>query len=230
VIITITQHAYRMEHIMSHNTTYWTVEDGANFKPQLSQFNQYLHHDGDCIAGGFAKHVFTGARPRDLDLYFINEQNMKDTYNRMISDGWEQSYTNANATGLRRDHTSVDLVTYSYGTAENIINGFDFSITKFAYRMIADGKSIRYEAVFHPDFFEHLTTHRLVIDDDMVMPLSTFQRMFKYTRYGYNMCRESKVKLLMAIREWTGTTDINHTPTTNDLEEALSSSLYESID
>jgi hypothetical protein len=215
---------------MSHDTSYWVVEDGDNLKPQLSQFNQYLHHHGDCIAGGFAKHVFTGAHPRDLDLYFINEQNMMDTYDHMINDGWEQSYKNDNATGLRRNGISVDLVTYAFGTAEEIINGFDFSITKFAYRMIADGKNVRYEAVFHPDFFEHLITHRLVIDDDMVMPLSTFQRMFKYTRYGYNMCRESKVKLLMAIREWSGVTDINHTPTPGDLEEALSSSLYESID
>ena len=62
---------------------------------------------------------------------------------------------------------------------------------------------------------------RLVIDERLPLPLNTFQRMFKYTRYGYNMCRESKVKLLVAIRNMT---------IEGDVDDELARTLYEGMD
>ncbi|MFT8538159.1 MAG: hypothetical protein ABF560_07080 [Bifidobacterium aquikefiri] len=202
------------------------VEDGENFK-QFHQFNKYLKHDGDCFAGGFAKHVFEGKKPRDLDMYFTDSSHYEDTLSRMLADGWEQTYKNDHATGVRKDGQSIDLVTYIYGDAESVIGEFDFTVTKFAWRLISEDDEVKFEAVFHPDFFEHLETHRLVIDDKMVLPISTFQRMFKYTRYGFNLCRESKVKLLLAIRNWE---PHNSEDTADELEEALTKSLEESMD
>jgi hypothetical protein len=201
-------------------------EDGENFT-QFHPFSKYLKHDGDCIAGGFAKHIFEGKKPRDLDLYFTCREHYEDVLQQMLSDGWEQTYKNDHATGVRRDNISVDLVTYIYGSAESIISQFDFTVTKFAWRLVSDEDGVNFEAVFHPDFFEHLTTHRLVIDDRMVLPISTFQRMFKYTRYGFNLCRESKIKLLLAIRDWQPHETGN---TANELEDALTRSLEESMD
>lgn len=53
----------------------------------------------------------------------------------------------------------------------------------------------------HKDFFEHLQTKKLVIDADLVKPVSTFERTLRYTGYGYKMCKESKVKLIQELQE-----------------------------
>lgn len=49
-------------------------------------------------------------------------------------------------------------------------------------------------------FFEHLHMKRLVIDENIPFPVSTWERSYRYKGYGYNMCRETKKKLLQAIK------------------------------
>lgn len=44
---------------------------------------------------------------------------------------------------------------------------------------------------------------RLIIDndvDDIILPIDTFNRMFRYARYGYFPCRETRMKIIEAIR------------------------------
>lgn len=45
-------------------------------------------------------------------------------------------------------------------------------------------------------FFES----ELVIDENIPFPVSTWERSYRYKGYGYNMCRETKKKLLQAIK------------------------------
>lgn len=47
---------------------------------------------------------------------------------------------------------------------------------------------------------EHLHMKRLVIDENIPFPVSTWERSYRYKGYGYNMCRETKKKLLQAIK------------------------------
>jgi hypothetical protein len=115
------------------------------------------------------------------------------------------------------------LIRHKFGTAENIISDFDFTITKFAYFKVleSDGEneSLVYKTIFHKDFFEHLHMKRLVIDDKMVLPINTFERMFRYAKYGYFPCRETKVKMITEIRNIQ-----NFSP------ELLSLGLYDGVD
>ena len=57
--------------------------------------------------------------------------------------------------------------------------------------------------LYHRDFFEHLHQKCLVLDNKIPFPISTWERSYRYKGYGYNLCRESKKKLLDAIRNTT---------------------------
>ena len=53
----------------------------------------------------------------------------------------------------------------------------------------------------HDKFFEHLHLNRLVIDDKIPFPMSTLERAFRYAKYGYSPCKETKVKLAKALND-----------------------------
>ena len=135
-------------------------------------------------------------------------------------------------TGIR-----IELISKIYGTAEQIISQFDFSITKFAYYKAEvedetgaeveekpfenDSKAeihIEYRVIYDDKFFEHLHLKRLVIDDKIPYPMSTFERMLRYAKYGYFPCRETKMLLIKALREL------------DDKQVELSESLYNGMD
>lgn len=127
-------------------------------------------------------------------------------------------------TGIR-----VELCRTVFGTAKEVISQFDFTITKFAYykqevedetgaeidpfdfdgmKELAEyhiGRKpethIEYRIVCDENFFEHLHLHRLVTDDKIPFPMSTFERMIRYVGYGYKPCKETKLKIAMAIHE-----------------------------
>lgn len=79
-----------------------------------------------------------------------------------------------------------------------------------------------YEVAFQEEFFEHLHTKRLVIDDDLLYPVSTFNRIMKYAKYGYQPCRETKIRMITELAKLS-TDD-------KDFEEQLGKSFYEGMD
>ena len=71
------------------------------------------------------------------------------------------------------------------------------------YNLLFSSASIvayEYKLLYHEKFFEHLHMKRLVIDENIPFPVSTWERSYRYKGYGYNMCRETKKKLLQAIK------------------------------
>ncbi|ATI19668.1 hypothetical protein PP225_gp34 [Streptococcus phage L5A1] len=108
-----------------------------------------------------------------------------------------------------------------------MISDFDFTITKFAYyknydNFDEDEYLAVYEVAFQEDFFEHLHTKRLVIDDVLPYPVSTFNRMMKYAKYGYQPCRETKIIMITELAKLS----IDD----KDFEEQLGKSFYEGMD
>lgn len=92
---------------------------------------------------------------------------------------------------------------------------FIFTVTKMAYYKepkyeekeddyfpfsSASIVAYEYKLLYHEKFFEHLHMKRLVIDENIPFPVSTWERSYRYKGYGYNMCRETKKKLLQAIK------------------------------
>lgn len=117
----------------------------------------------------------------------------------------------------------IELCKAIFGEPKDVIKQFDFTITKFAYYKATITESgeeltavdaqvnltkddpeethIETRIICVDTFFEHLHMKRLVIDDEIPFPMSTFERTLRYVKYGYGMCKESKLKLATAINE-----------------------------
>lgn len=162
------------------------------------------------IAGGCFKNIFDHSKIKDVDIFFEGQEDWAAACNYFRNnESFVFSYENDKVEAYKNKHTNVrvELIRHVFGTPEQIISNFDFTITKFAYfkREVANedaeaDTTTEYRVVHHADFFEHLQMKRLVIDDRLVKPISTFERSYKYRDYGYRMCRESKVRLLTAIK------------------------------
>lgn len=137
-------------------------------------------------------------------------------------------YQNDNVKAYKHKRTgiTIELCCKIFGNAETILRQFDFTIVKFAYYKeevedetgainpfdeeledLADllmdkpETHIEYKILMDDKFFEHLHLKRLVTDEEIPFPMSTFERMFKYARYGYFPCKETKMKIIRVLRE-----------------------------
>lgn len=179
----------------------------------------YLAGHKGFIAGGIFKNIFKKQKIKDLDIFFHNEIDFTEAVAYFKKeDDYIFSYENDKVVAFKNKKTNirVELICKTYGTPTEIISMFDFSITKFAYyRKEEEDKTVFYH-VFVDSFFADLVNNKLVIDDKLLFPVSTFERSYRYRTYGYGLCKESKAKLIEALK----------TAETND----LSNDLYFGID
>lgn len=188
----------------------------------LSWLDRYMAGHKGFIAGGCFKNIFSGQKVKDLDVFFEKQKDFDEADKTFSGDeNYYFCYENKNAKAFKNKNTGivVELIQKTFGTPEKILNDFDFTITKFAYFKAKDEDgNIHYKAMYTDTFFEHLHLKRLVLDDKILFPMGTFERMFRYTKYGYFPCRESKLKIISRIRELT------------DEEVSVSDNLYEGMD
>ena len=131
-------------------------------------------------------------------------------------------YENKNVKAYIHKETGVriELCSKIFGTPEHVLNKFDFTITKFAYyKAEVEDESgaevekpllytdeidikthIEYRVLIHNEFFKHLHLKRLVTDNEIPFPMSTFERLLRYAKYGYFPCKETKMKIARAIQ------------------------------
>lgn len=188
----------------------------------LRQLDKFMVGHRGFIAGGCFKNIFNNEPIKDVDVFF---KSAEDFYNAVDScndsDDFEPYYESDNVTAFRHVNsgTSIELVQTIFGTPEEIISEFDFTVVKFAYyKEITEEDTFTYKAVYHKDFFEHLHLKRAIIDDKIPKPMSTFNRLLKYRKYGYVPCVETKQKLINALRNLP------------ESEILVSTNFYEGID
>lgn len=202
----------------------------------LRFLDQFMVGHKGFICGGCFKNIFNGEKVKDIDVFFKNSSDHQEAVDCFAKNGeeYEKLYENSNVCAFRHKRTGVvvELCKKIFGTAEQILNRFDFSITKFAYHKVAvedatgaevfgvatKDTHIEYRVLMDDHFFEHLHLKRLVIDNEIPFPMSTYERMFRYVKYGFSPCRETKMKLIKAIRELS------------DQQVELSESLYDGMD
>lgn len=214
-----------------------------NHMKVVNQLNPYLRGHKGYVAGGVFKNLFNGEPFKDVDVFFRNQEDFAEALSMFEKDeDYYKFYDNKKVNAFKNKHTkiTVELIKYKFSEPLKLLSEFDFTITKVAYvnnfrtpeqieQMIEDG-TIQPEddirdvlepsfLLIHEDFFEHLHTKRLVVDDVMVLPFNTFDRMFRYGKYGYSPCRETKLKIIKAIREADVFTD-----------NSLGKSLYDGMD
>lgn len=168
--------------------------------PKLRFLDRFMENHKGYIAGGCFKNLFLGEKIKDVDIFFHVEQDAKEaeTYfsiNQDFSKAWKSDRVSA----FRCKKTGIvcELIFAHLSEPETMISGFDFTITKAFY---CKGEEGAYEFYHHPRFFEHLTNRKLVIDDKIPFPLSTFNRSFRYKGYGFGLCGESKERLIQSLQ------------------------------
>ena len=168
--------------------------------PKLRFLDRFMANHKGYIAGGCFKGLFQGEKIKDIDLFFENEADAKeaDLYFQK-NEEFEKSWSNDRVSAHKCKKTGiiVEVIFGFTGYFENVVSSFDFTITKAVYRKNETGE---YEFLAHEKFFEHLMNKKLVIDDQILFPLSTFNRSFRYKGYGYGLCGESKEKIVTSLQ------------------------------
>lgn len=206
-----------------------------NFQ-NLNWLDEFMWYHKGFICGGCFKNIFNHEKVKDLDIFFKSMRDWEDavlyfdtkTVGYALDDKREEEYKfyyeNDNVKAYKHIKTGVviELCCKIFGTAKEIIDSFDFTITKFAlYKDVVeeDGEEhVETKIICDDHFFEHLHQKRLVIDNKIPFPMSTFERMLRYAKYGYFPCKETKMKLIGAIREL------------DNRQVELSESLYDGVD
>lgn len=187
-----------------------------NYKNTLN-LDKYLYNHNGFIAGGYFKSILQNQTPKDIDIFFKNRDDFDVALNHFKSSGWTVKYENEKAIALKKHNEEIwiELIRCVYGTPEEILSNFDFTISKMAYykkdvdvlQEMVNKKSFvgmkpseEFILIGHKDFFEHLHMKMLVVDKEIPYPISTWERTYKYKSYGYNLCNKSKIKLLDALR------------------------------
>ena len=186
---------------------------------------KYLEGHRGFIAGGVFKNILNQEEIKDIDIYFHNENDFSDAVNLFMTKlgKFKVGYKNKKVTSFIDKETGVrvELIRSLFGKPIDVISQFDFTVTKFTLFQSKRNMEIQnflinelnssdfasYTVIHQEDFFEHLHLKRLVIDNQIPFPVSTLERTYKYRGYGYQLCRESLVKLIVALRDFepTGT-------------------------
>jgi hypothetical protein len=168
-----------------------------------------IDHKG-YIAGGVFKNIFNNEKIKDVDIFFENERDYAEADEKFkTNEEYKPSYKNDKVTAYINKNTNVtvELIKHKFSKPLDMIDEFDFTITKFVYyKELEDGdddsvRDVVWKVAYHNRFFEHLHMKRLVIDKDTILPVNTFNRMFRYAKYGYFPCRETKAKIIQALRD-----------------------------
>lgn len=194
---------------------------------QLHQYKKFLDIiDGGFIAGGCFKNIFKNEPVKDIDIFFINKESFENAVKVYLTK-YKKLYENENCIAFKDNNgLQIELVRSIFGKPIDVVSQFDFTIVKafleqkysFSSTLhntapniftVQIDERLEYNFTCHNQFFEHLSLNKLVIDDGMPKSVATFNRALKYTKYGYGLCRESKVKLINAIISNGNPNDIN---------------------
>lgn len=196
------------------------VEKDINNFWLLKWLDEFLIGHKGFICGGCFKNIFNHEKVKDLDVFFRSGEDWEDAvqYFDSMTPGYNGEdkrtetynfyYENENVKAYKHIEkgTVVELCCKTFGTPKEIIDNFDFTITKFDFykEEVEDEigeKHIEDKIICDDKFFEHLHLKRLVVDNKIPFPMGTFERMLRYAKYGFFPCRETKIKILQAIRD-----------------------------
>jgi len=144
----------------------------------------------------------------NIEIEFVYEsKDCADRYNLLFvkKDGSGISAIYADTEGCALGDTTLELrveagAYFKEGDILTSTKGCQFIYDGLITEGATDIVGYEYKLLYHERFFEHLHMKRLVIDENIPFPVSTWERSYKYKGYGYNMCRETKKKLLQALK------------------------------
>lgn len=173
---------------------------------RLYRLKKYLENHNGFISGGCFKNIFNDQKVKDVDIFFRNEKDFKEALDLFTkSKKYKVKYENDNCNAFidLEKNITIELIKKSFGQPEELISKFDFTIVQATYYGIKNNEGeIEYKFSRSWRFFEDLHQRKLVIDGESIpYPVNTFERVLKYTKYGFGLCRESKYKLINSLRD-----------------------------
>ena len=162
---------------------------------QIRWLDKYMEGHKGFIAGGCFKNILSGEKVKDIDIFFESESDFQeavDLFNdeKHQKEGWKFKYRNKKVCAFQKEGEMAYYKEPKYEEKED--DYFPFSSASIV--------AYEYKLLYHEKFFEHLHMKRLVIDENIPFPVSTWERSYRYKGYGYNMCRETKKKLIQALK------------------------------
>jgi hypothetical protein len=184
--------------IFAKNT--YIIADARQYV-QVSHLYQYLEGHKGFIAGGCFKNLFQAQKPKDIDIFFRSSGDYaqaKDLFDRK-SYRYVSLYTSEKANGYydKYTDTKVDLVFAKFGSIEEILDSFDFTVAQMAYEGDVLHGAVTYHSAFHVDLFQkRLHINDRAYDD----PCGLLKRVMKYVSYGFTLSDDKLIRILNAIR------------------------------
>jgi hypothetical protein len=175
------------------------ITDMMNEKTPI-RLIEYLSKTNDCyIAGGMLTSIINKKNINDIDIFSMD----KESYARIakyMSQIWPLEFKSDNArTYLASDKNGNDikiqLINYTCmcGSAEEVINKFDFTISMASYNFVDNS------VLCHDNFFIDNTKKELIYNPNSIRPLSTLYRLKKLFKRGYTIDGINLIKLGLAI-------------------------------
>jgi hypothetical protein len=176
----------------------YILKDAEEFE-KINSLIPYLEKHNGFIAGGVFKDLFLDRKFRDIDIFFNSTWDAKLAISYFIENKeYTEVYENTNALGvyLSSRELSVDIVHSKFGTPSEILDGFDFSVSKFC---LFSDENNKLKVLYHKCFFEDLVNRKLRFEINYNNPVSQLTRVIKYSSYGFEINRDDILKITTAI-------------------------------
>jgi hypothetical protein len=178
----------------------YIIKDALEF-PVIRKLIPYLQNSSGFIAGGVFKDLFLNSDFRDLDFFFENIDEYRVSLNQLtINQKCVRTYENQNAVGIydNIDKINIDLVTKIFGSPKQILDSFDFTVSKFS--LFRDNNK-KFKVIYHQYFFEDLATKHLRFNVETANPVAQLSRVIKYSGYGFKINKPDFLNLIKQINE-----------------------------
>jgi hypothetical protein len=167
----------------------------------LFGLQQYINWNNGIICGGCFKNILTNTPYKDIDIFFRNETD----YTFAIEQACKSSdyvYLYELQKGKAYLHIPtmmrVEFCANYFGSPQELIDSFDFTVCKYAYYEDKDGN---YKSKVHPAFKDHVFYKVVEIDNSIPNPSNALLRMIKYAQYGYHPTKNAIVKTLKELNK-----------------------------
>lgn len=201
--------------------------------PNLIEFAEFiLQATPGIIAGGVFRELFDftddgeikvkamgdlqNEQSKDVDIFFRNEEDFNNSKNIVSSSQTNlPAYHGVRSTGIRiplpgktlsSRLIQLDLVHKYFGSPEQILDGFDFTVSQCAVYREDD----EFYLMYVKDFKNHLQNSILEYADKPEKSGNIIERMMRYTSYGFTPSKDTVKKCLTSFcNSFEHTQDIN---------------------
>jgi hypothetical protein len=172
------------------------VDEFFGVKESFNRYNKFAEL-GLMLAGGTINSIYSGRKINDLDFYLRDESKLKAATEYMEAVFGKAVYASDNALTYKRvsgkNKYEVQLITRFYGTPEEILNTFDFTIVQGCYDFQTES------FVLAENFLPDIAKRVLRYSNNSRFPLCALIRTKKYQDRGYSLPNSTIISIAFAL-------------------------------